>query len=55
MEDLKQQISEIKKNGVFTKEEKLRIKKHFAAPVHKERTENEQAIFEAEWNLRFGK
>lgn len=55
MKNLKQQIAEIKKNGVFTNEQKLRIKEHFAAPVYKERTENEQAIFEAEWNLRFGK
>ena len=55
MKNLQQQIAEIKKNGVFTKQEKLRIKEHFAAPVYKERTENEQAIFEAEWDLNFGK
>ena len=55
MNNLQQQISEIKKNGVFTKAEKLRIKNLFATPIYKERTENEQAIFQAEWNLRFGK
>ena len=55
MKNLQQQIAEIKKNGVFTKAEKLRIEDLFSTPVYKERTENEQAIFEAEWNLTFGK
>jgi hypothetical protein len=56
MENLKKQVEKIKANGgVFTKEDKKRIKKAFSLPIQKERTENDQAIFEAEWNFRFKK
>tara|TARA_R110002096_G_C14509633_1_gene716020 strand:+ start:674 stop:841 length:168 start_codon:yes stop_codon:yes gene_type:complete len=55
MKNLKEQIEEIKRNGVFTKSEKNKISKILSCPQDKERTENEEAIFQVHWDLNFGK